>query len=193
MANKQTRAISRPEFENIITTIQQGFTTPDGKKISPHKAVAVALITEANLGIRIGDVVKLKLSDIVSDGENYRLSICEEKTKKSRTFLVNRDYFIFLQTYALEMGIAPNERLFNVAVRTVQHYLQLACKTLGLVGIGSHSFRKMFATELFQTTKDISQIRLLLQHSSILTTQRYLSVDLEKANQLVQQRLVLPA
>lgn len=61
MANKRTRAISREEVEKIISTIRTGFALPDGERVRPNVRIAAALILEANLGLRIGDIVRLRL------------------------------------------------------------------------------------------------------------------------------------
>lgn len=63
--------------------MKQGFTG-----CRPNERVATALVLEANLGLRISDIIHLRLADIVKDGERYRLSIVEQKTKKARTFTV---------------------------------------------------------------------------------------------------------
>jgi len=107
MANKKTRALSREEFEKVIYTIRTGFTTATGEKVRPNVRIATALTLQGNLGIRIGDVVKFRLSDIIFESGRYRLDIIEEKTGKARTFTVPAEIYIFLQNYALENNIKP--------------------------------------------------------------------------------------
>ena len=76
MANKKTRAIDKGEFELIISTIQRGFITSTGQKIRPNKRIAAALCCEANLGLRIGDIVKLKLTDIIFEsGTAFKVQV----------------------------------------------------------------------------------------------------------------------
>ena len=65
MANFKTRAVSKEEFELIIKTISTGFALPDGRRVKPNERVATVLTLQANLGLRVGDVVKLRLSDIL--------------------------------------------------------------------------------------------------------------------------------
>ena len=79
--NKKTIAITAEQYKTIIATMKQGFSG-----CRPNERIATALILEANLGLRISDIVKLRLADIVHDGDRYRLSIVEQKTKKARTF-----------------------------------------------------------------------------------------------------------
>lgn len=193
MANKKTRAIDKQEFELIISTIQQGFITGRGQKIRPNVRIATALVLEANLGLRIGDIMKLKLTDIILENNRYRLNIVEQKTQKSRTFTVPTEIYIYLQNYSLRMGIKPNQRLFNISVRAVQGHLKMVCDYLGLVGVASHSLRKMFAQEIYKNNNyDLSLLQHILQHSSLNVTQHYLSIDSKQVEQALQKHIVLP-
>lgn len=194
MANKKTRAIDKQEFELIISTIQQGFITGTGQKIRPNIRIATALVLEANLGLRIGDIVKLKLSDIVFESGRYHLDIVEEKTKKKRTFTVPNEVYTYLQSYALENGIKPKNRLFDLTVRAVQSHLKITCDYLGITGVSTHSMRKFFAMSIYRENGcDVELTRALLNHSSVVVTQHYLSVDTKQVEQALEKHIVLPA
>lgn len=194
MANKKTLALNREEFEEIIYTIKTGFTTASGEKVRPNQRIATALTLQANLGLRIGDVLNLRLSDIVYESDRYRLNIIEEKTKKSRNFTVPTDIYIFLQNYALENNIKPKSKLFNLTVRAVQKHLQKTCRYLELQGISTHSFRKFFANEIYiNNDYNAELVRELLQHSSIAVTQHYLSIDSKVVEKALQNHIIIPA
>ena len=171
MANKRTRALSREEFEKVIHTIKTGFLTSTGEKVRPNIKIATALTLQGNIGLRIGDIVRFSLSDIVFESGRYRLDIVEEKTGKTRTFTVPTEVYIFLQKYALENNIKPQGRLFNVTVRAVQKHLQKVCDYLKLENISTHSFRKFFANEIYlKNDFNITLVKELLQHSSLYST-----------------------
>lgn len=87
MANKRTRALTVEEYDQIIDTMRTGFAG-----CRPNDRIATALIIEANLGIRISDILKLKLSDIIKEGSRYRLNIIEQKTKKNRNCIKFQPY-----------------------------------------------------------------------------------------------------
>lgn len=194
MANKKTRAVNREEFEKIISIIKAGFIMTSGERFRPNERIAVALTLQANLGLRIGDIVHLRLSDIILENGRYHLQITEQKTSKERNFTVPTEIFIYLQNYALNSGIKPTQRLFDISVREVQHHLQMACKYLEIQGVGTHSFRKFFAQTVYeQNNFDIALIRELLQHSSVAVTQRYIGVSSQKVEQALQKHIVLPA
>lgn len=193
MANKRTRALSREEFEKVIHIIKTGFLTSTGEKVRPNIKIATALTLQGNIGLRIGDIVRFRLSDIVFESGRYRLDIVEEKTGKTRTFTVPTEVYIFLQKYALENNIKPQGRLFNVTVRAVQKHLQKVCDYLKLENISTHSFRKFFANEIYlKNDFNITLVKELLQHSSLYSTTKYLSVDSKTVEKALQNHIVIP-
>lgn len=185
--NKETIALTDEQYVKIIQTIRSGFVCKDGHKVKPNNRIAVALMLEANLGLRICDILDLRLSSIIKDGECYRLNIIEKKSGLKRDFTVPLEVYVFIQSYALENNINPAAKLFDMSERAVTKHLKLVCDHLGYSGIGSHSFRKYFATSIYVNNHyDINLVRVLLQHSSTVTTQRYIglqSKDIENALQ----------
>ena len=180
MANKRTRALTVEEYNQIIDTMRTGFAG-----CRPNDRIATALIIEANLGIRISDILKLKLSDIVKEGSRYRLNIIEQKTKKNRNFTVPFEIFQYIKIYCLVNGIKDNEIIFPITERAVQKQLKIVTDWLELDSISTHSFRKFFATQVYQNNDyNIILVQQLLQHSSPAVTQRYIGVsskDIETA------------
>lgn len=186
--NKKTLALTDDTFKTIIQTMREGFTYTTGdveKVFKPNNRVATALILEANLGLRIGDILNLKLGDIIRDGNRYRLDIVEQKTSKTRTFTVPIEIYSYIQEYAYNSNIKPTAKLFDITDRAVQKQLKIVCDYLGLEGISTHSFRKYFATNLYVNNNyNIQLVREILQHSSTVITQKYIGIqqkDIEKA------------
>ena len=75
MANYKTLALSEEQYTEILQTIESGFMNS-----RPNPKVGAILRLEANLGIRISDILNLTLDDIVYDNGRYRLDIIEQKT-----------------------------------------------------------------------------------------------------------------
>lgn len=126
------------------------------------RRIATVLVLEANLGLRVSDILKLKLSEIVRDGNRYRLDLVEKKTKKKREFTVPIEIYSYIQEYALANNIKPRARLFPISERTVQNHLKPVCEQLRYEGISTHSFRKYFATELYVNNQyNIELVRTL--------------------------------
>lgn len=185
--NKKTVALTDEQYMKIIYTIREGFICSNGHIVKPNNRIATILVLEGNLGLRISDILQLRLSLIIPDGNRYRLDMVEKKTKKKREFTVPIEIYSYIQNYALENNINPLAKLFDLSERTVQNHLQLVCEFLGYENISTHSFRKYFATSIYVNNNyNIELVRVLLQHSSVVTTQHYIGIrskDIEIALQ----------
>ena len=175
------RAISIEEVKNIVGLIRNGFIDNNGKRHKANKEIAFALNLQSNLGLRIGDVLKLTINDIVLENNRYHLKLVETKTKKLRTFTVPNEIYNYIRIYQLENRIADNEPLVKTSVRNIQKVLKYTTETLGLENVSTHSFRKYFATSIYLNNNyDIRLVQELLQHSDISTTQRYVGISSQR-------------
>ena len=180
--NKKTKALTTEQYTEIITIMKKGVCG-----CRPNERIATALVLEGNLGLRISDILKLKLSDIVKDGDRYRLCITEQKTGKQREFTVPLVIRQYIENYCLRNGIKRNELLFPISERAVQKQLSIVCDALGYEGIGTHSFRKWYATEIYKNNGyDITLVQRLLQHSSSVITQRYIGVESQRIEEAIE-------
>jgi len=194
MANKRTRAVSEEEFFLLIDTINNGFITKDGKRVHSNSQISMILTLQGNLGLRISDCINLRLSDIVKEAGRYRLNIVEKKTGKKREFTIPEDIYNYILRYMLEMGIKPNQKLFNIGIRAVQKHLKITADYLGLEGIGTHSLRKFFCTQIYNNNHfNIELCRVLMQHSSSLVTQRYIGLQTQLVEHALQNHVKLPS
>lgn len=185
--NKQTKALTTEQYKNIIQTIREGFLG-----CRPNERIATALVLEGNLGLRISDIIKLRPCDIVRDGDRYRLEIVEQKTGKSRSFTVPLVIQQYIENYCLRNGIGNAELMFPLTERAIQKHLHLVCDYLGYAGIGTHSFRKWYATEIYQNNGyDITLVQRLLQHSSAAVTQRYIGIEPQRIEDAIQKHAQL--
>ncbi|MBS4539651.1 tyrosine-type recombinase/integrase [Clostridium sp. D2Q-11] len=184
-----TRPIDLQEYKEIMKLITDGFTyQEDGKtkNFRPNQKLFLALILQANLGLRIGDVLSLKVSNF----RNGKLILEEEKTSKIQNRKVNPQIIELIKDYAIENSIKSNQKLFNrFGVRAVQKQLRIITDYLELSNISTHSFRKMYAILQYQNNNNnIELVKELLNHSSIATTQRYIRVhqeEIDKASESI--------
>ena len=187
MANKTTVALTEKQYREIIATMREG-----GVGFRPNNRIATCLVLEANLGLRIEDILNLRLNDIIKDGSRYRLDIVEAKTQKKRTFTVPFMIYQFMQVYCFENKIDEDDLMFSITERTVQKYLQKVADYLGYENIGTHSFRKFFATEIYKDNNyNIVLVQKLLQHSSIAVTQRYIGISGREVEEALQKHVNL--
>ncbi len=143
-----------------------------------HKSI---LFTAYSAGLRVSEVVKIKITDIDSDRMQIRIE--SAKGKKDRmctlgkaTLQLLRDYVTEYKpkTYLFE-GQDPTEHYSN---RSAQIIFNDAFKKLGLPpNISFHSLRHSYATHLLENGTDIKYIQELLGHNDIKTTLRYTHVS----------------
>ena len=180
--NKKTKALTTEQYKEIIQTMREGFCG-----CRPNERIATALVLEGNLGLRISDIVKLRLCDVVRDGDRYRLEITEQKTGKGRVFTVPLVIQQYMENYCLRHGIGRGKLLFPLTQRAVQKQLAIVCDYLGYEGISTHSFRKWYATEIYKNNGyDIALVQRLLQHSSAATTQRYIGIEPQRIERAIE-------
>lgn len=183
----KTRPLTKEEYLMIIETIENGFL-----EHRPNRRIATALRLEANLGIRISDILALKLSDIVYEGGRYRLDITEQKTGKDRTFTVPIEIVEFIRKYCKENNLSDDDLLFDITERAVQKYLKAVCDFLELENVSTHSFRKFFATSIYLNNDyNIVLVQQLLQHSSPTITQRYIGISTKEIETALNNHICL--
>ena len=185
--NKKTKALTTAQYKEIIATMKEGFCG-----CRPNERIATALVLEGNRGLRISDILKLRLCDIVKDGDRYRLEIVEQKTGKGRVFTVPLVIQQYIENYCLRNGIRRDELMFPLTERAIQKQLKIVCDYLDYDGISTHSFRKWYATEIYKANGyDIVLVQRLLQHSSAATTQRYIGIEPQRIEQAIENHTQL--
>lgn len=185
--NKKTKALTTAQYKEIIQTMREGFCG-----CRPNDRVATALVLEGNLGLRISDIIKLRPCDIVRDGDRFRLEVVEQKTGKRRVFTVPLLIQQYIENYCLRNSIRRNDLIFPISERAVQKQLKIVCDYLDFEGISTHSFRKWYATEIYnKNDHDIALVQRLLQHSSASTTQRYIGIEPQKIETAIQNHAQL--
>jgi len=145
-----------------------------------HKAM---LFTAYSAGLRVSEVVNLKIADI--DSQRMQIFIERAKGKKDRYVNLSPLLLDILRKYLLEYQPRPLKYLFEseqtngaYPTRTVQQIFYNAKNKAGIKKeVGIHSLRHSFATHLLDKGTDIKYIKELLGHFNIKTTERYLHVS----------------
>jgi integrase/recombinase XerD len=144
-----------------------------------HKAI---LFTAYSAGLRVSDVVNLKISDI--DSGRMQIRIEDSKGGKDRYVGLGILTLDILRQYLKTQDPRPTIYLFEgqepgtpYSTRSAQAVFQAAKKQAGIQKeVSFHALRHSFATHLLEKGIDIRYIKDLLGHFSIKTTERYLHV-----------------
>lgn len=142
-----------------------------------------------NSGLRISDILKLKVGDVRGkDG----ITLKETKTAKSKRFVFNRSIKEVVRDNILKEADA-NEYLFrsrkgdNKPISRVQAYriLNDAAERAGIDGaIGTHTLRKTFGYHSYQNGTDIALLMRIFNHSSQAITLRYIGITQEQIDEV---------
>jgi site-specific recombinase XerD len=131
------------------------------------------------MGLRVSEIVNLKVSDI--DSGNMQALIQRGKGKKDRYVNLPESVLSDLRSYYREYH--PGKYLFEgqgggkYSIRSVQHVFKTAMEKAKInKDIGIHSLRHSYATHLLENGTDISYIQQLLGHNDIKTTMTYTRV-----------------
>jgi len=141
-----------------------------------HKA-ALSLIYSA--GLRVGELINLKICDI--DTSRSQIRIHQAKGKKDRVSLLSLNILKLLRQYYKEYR--PNEWLFEgqykgrYSAGSIEAVFRKAKKAAGIKKQATvHTLRHSFATHLLERGTDLRYIQELLGHQSSRTTEIYTHV-----------------
>lgn len=187
MGQYTTQALSEQDYYRVLETLENGFIANDGTKVKSCEWIAAALKLEANLGMRISDILQFKLSDIVKTDYGMKLHVIEQKTGKLQNYAVSKQIYDFIRLYCIDHNIDADTVIFKHTTREVQKKLKQCADYLGMKNVSTHSFRKLFATKMYyDNDKDIVLVQRLLNHSSSTTTQRYIGISEERINKATE-------
>ncbi len=135
------------------------------------------LLFGINVGLRMSDIVKLKVGDI---RDKPKPIIIEQKTgKKRRLYLGNIQDLINDYCYNKQDDdwLFPSRKGHNhIQVNGVYNIFQKVRQQLGRDDIGTHTMRKTYGYWFYKSTHDLATLQLLFNHSSENITKRYIGV-----------------
>lgn len=133
-----------------------------------------------NTGLRISDILVLKVSDIK---DKTHLIVTEKKTKKTKRSFINPMLKVEIDKYIT--GMNDDEYLFqsrkgdNAPISRVQAYriLNNAASKCGVEEIGTHTLRKTFGYWHYKQNKDVALLQDIFNHSAPSVTLRYIGIN----------------
>ena len=143
------------------------------------------------------DLVRLKVSDIMQGGRvRSRAQIIQRKTLRPVQFEIMGQTRESLASWVSEMDLRSFDYLFPTRVRSSSHlstrqYSRIVDKWVTQVGLdptlyGTHTMRRTKVSLIYRRTKNLRAIQLLLGHTKLESTVRYLGIDVEDALELAE-------
>jgi integrase/recombinase XerD len=156
----------------------------------------VLLMTAYSAGLRVSELVNLQITDI--DPARITLRIRQGKGGKDRYAILSENLLGELRgywkRYRPAVWLFPNRAKNGPLSRNeAWHIFNSAKRRAGLnKGRGIHSLRACFATHLLEAGVDLRSIQLLMGHSSLMATQRYLRLSPQSVNRAMSPLDRLP-
>lgn len=155
-----------------------------------------------NLGIdsklRGCDLVALKVRDVChGDQMASRAIVMQQKTQRSVQFEITAATREALQAWIKHAGLQGDDFLFPSRLHDSPHlgtrqYARILGRWVDDLGLdradyGTHSMRRTKATLIYRRTKNLRAVQLLLGHSKLESTVRYLGIEVDDALEISEQ------
>lgn len=138
------------------------------------------------------DLVKIKIGDIVCGGSiRNRSTVIQQKTGRPVQFEIMSEAGKSLTTWLERRRGSTHDFLFPSRVDYFGHistrqYARLVDEWVSTVGLdqheyGIHSLRRTKASLIYKATGNLRAVQILLGHTNIENTVRYLGVDIDDA------------
>jgi integrase len=189
----------KPGSKILVHPIQNVKDIQSIKTLLAEKPRDLLLFTLGiNNGIRTGDLLKLKVSDLKDLKPGDSIQITESKTKKRNTLVVNKEVHKALRHFLTTQNPKDDEYLFQsrqkghaLTVMVVNRMIKSWCKAINLPGnYGAHTLRKTFG--YIQRTKFGVGFEVLCRrfnHSSPAITMRYLGITDQEVYSILQNEI----
>ena len=163
---------------------------------NPRNLALFNLALESKL--RSCDLVKLKVSDVAPNGEiGNRAKVIQQKTKQPVQFEITQQTRNSLKKWMEFAGLGFHDYLFPSKANPKAHiktrqYGRIVKSWVALAGLdpaayGTHSLRRTKPTLVYKQTKNLRAVQLLLGHTKLESTVRYLGIEVDDALEISEQ------
>ena len=165
------------------------------KLLSDNPRDRLLFIMGINSGLRVQDILSLKIGDVKSCKVGDRIAVKEKKTGKENVFIMNKEIFAALQDHFTSIELVDGHFLYKsrkgknypLTTYAVTQMVQRWCDAVNLSGnYGAHTLRKTWCyhqRKTFGVSWEVLAKRL--NHSSPSITRRYLGVQEEEVEEIL--------
>ena len=144
------------------------------------------------------DLVRLRVRDISHGaGIAARAMVVQRKTQMPVQFEISKQARAAVSTWIREAGLSGDQFLFPSRLKGSPHlstrqYGRLVRSWVSEIGLepseyGTHSLRRTKASLIYRKTKNLRAVQLLLGHTKLESTVRYLGIEVEDALEIAER------
>lgn len=140
----------------------------------------ILFVLGINTGLRVGDMLKLKVKDIK---RKKRIVIKEGKTGKNRELQLGNIYDelnAYIDTLDSEWLFPSRKGDGHISPTQAYRQLNNAADFAGIESVGNHTCRKTFGYWFYKQTRDVAKLQNILNHSKPDVTLRYIGITSEE-------------
>ena len=148
--------------------------------------------------LRACDLLKITLSDISSNGQiNKRATSSQQKTGRPVRFEITARTRKSIDAWIEVTGLVSSDylypsRLHNSPHLSTRQYARIVESWVSCIGLdassyGTHSLRRTKATLIYKRTKNLRAVQLLLGHTNLDSTVRYLGIEIDDALEMSEK------
>ena len=164
-----------------------------------HRARELALFNLAiDSKLRGCDLVGLRVHDVVQGSRVApRAIVMQKKTQRPVQFEVTEQTRDAVATWIATAHLKPEQFLFPSRVSESPHlstrqYSRIVGSWVESIGLdpaayGTHTLRRTKATLIYRRTKNLRAVQLLLGHTKLESTVRYLGIEVDDALEIAEQ------
>ena len=144
------------------------------------------------------DLVNLKVCDVAQGNRvSSRAVVMQQKTHRPVQFEITEQTRDSLASWICQAKLKSNDYLFPSRIHDSPHlstrqYARIVEHWVKLIGLdpsayGTHTMRRTKATLVYRRTKNLRAVQLLLGHTKLESTVRYLGIEVEDALEISEQ------
>lgn len=144
------------------------------------------------------DVVRLRVNEVAPHGYAIeRATVRQKKTGRPVRFEITEQSRQAIDEYLQGRNTLPGDFLFSgrrgiASGLTTRQYARLVSHWVASIGLdpscyGTHSLRRTKATLIYRRTGNLRAVQLLLGHTKVESTVRYLGIEVDDALAIAEQ------
>ena len=148
--------------------------------------------------LRACDLLSLRVSDVAGGAEvQSRAIVRQKKTKRPVRFEITARTRKSVEEWIEARDLRGSDYLFpsrlasspHLSLRQYARVVESWVSSIGLdpTGYGTHSMRRTKATLIYRRTKNLRAVQLLLGHTNLDSTVRYLGIEIDDALEMSEQ------
>jgi len=144
------------------------------------------------------DLVNLRVRDVAHGNQiNARAMVMQRKTQRPVQFELTEQTRDAVAAWIAKADLKSEQHLFPSRIRNSTHlstrqYARIVRRWVSSIGLdpaayGTHTMRRTKATLIYRRTKNLRAVQLLLGHTRLESTVRYLGIEVDDALEIAEQ------